>query len=1344
MPSGYENKFLFVLRADDLPDILNNIDSGTFVLLEEGQHVADAQIDLSSKTDITIMGAGRTCEINVTYSGGPAIILNASHRFVIRDVKVTSTVDQPFVQDTAATPSNGVWIDAIYIDRALATEAEPFLDFPSTGGRLDLTVSNCECDRSFDGANFVKMDVTGAGGYANRIRVLNNKIRKDSDAAGYLIHLAVESQSIWQCTVMGNQLEDSAGGIYVKRADEGIICANEMSSQGASGAITVEACSQTVIVGNTIRDQTAAGVTLDDSDDVVVVGNHIDNCTVGVLFANGATRCNITGNHIASTSSHGISLPGNGRNIMVGNVIYNAGDDGINIAGASSDNMCVGNMIADATTDGIAGIGGDGLFVGNIIYNPGSQGIILQNLRCTAVGNLVYSAGGNGIYLQTDAIAVGNVLIDSTSAAIQCINDDNLVVGNWVEGGSTGLDSNNVRNVFVGNYVRDTTGNGIDLSANADENIVVANFIYNVGTTTGDGIEMATGAQDCLVVANVINGNSATAKGIDFNGPQNMFLCNRISGITGIGIEGGDDGTTDNHGCIIGMNVVDNPGSYGMHLLDVQESLVVGNYINTPADIGLLISISREIMLIGNYVYDPAAGFDGIKNANAADRHVYIGNNVYDADIGINLDRGVEHLLVGNFAFSCDTGGFKVDGSESSLIGNYSVRGSGYGYDINGDRSIAIGNMSNDDGGIGIDSAVDNGVIVGNLIYSNNGDGIYQNNGDRTVISCNTIMNPTGDGIEIVDSQYCVVVGNSIQNPDVGVLVSGSGEHTILGNTITGATGISIDINAAACLIIGNYINNGGANGIDIAAATDCAVLGNYLNTIDGHGIRTASNNTTIIGNHVRNTTAVAPGSNCVEVTADNVLVLGNILLNSGTRFGYISSAAEHTLVIGNMCNTSASNGWTSDGDFTVFIGNYVTNSQVAFEIHGPKSAAIGNFIDDVVNSGFDCDSTDTDILLVGNYIYLVGGFSIDAKGDGVVIVGNMSISPVGPHFDLSGASRSVVAGNVCYQGQADGVYSDFTGVTGLAIVGNLFYEVSDQVIDIDNGNDVTVIGNVITQSGSVPNRGIIDRDGGSNWVVVGNSVNSSGLGIEIRSATGLVACNYVTSVNAEPAIRSQVRCMIIGNVVDAPATHGIDLTNVACSGSVIVGNIVNDPGNDGIKCTAAATDLLVALNQINDAGIGIDFASAGARCQIVNNHIDTTSLNGIVVAGTDTVVNGNFLYSIGTSGNYGISVSTGSYMTINDNKIVTVNGDGIFLNGVDYSQCNNNHVRDCSDDGIHLDETDETMVCGNRCYGNTGNGIQEDADCDNNLFGVNHLRGNTAANFNQNGTNVTTSGNKV
>ena len=134
---------------------------------------------------------------------------------------------------------------------------------------------------------------------------------------------------------------------------------------------------------------------------------------------------------------------------------------------------------------------------------------------------------------------------------------------------------------------------------------------------------------------------------------------------------------------------------------------------------------------------------------------------------------------------------------------------------------------------------------------------------------------------------------------------------------------------------------------------------------------------------------------------------------------------------------------------------------------------------------------------------------------------------------------------------------------------------------------------------------------------------------------------------------------------------------------------------------------------------------STSPNCNIIANVITVPSHEGIYVASDNSSVKDNI---IKTSAMNGINIA-GNYCLISGNEIDnTVNGYSDILITGDYNIISDNNLRGngSSDKGIFLDEADYCTVSGNFSTGHDVAGIQEDADCQNNLIVNNNLQDTT------------------
>jgi len=297
------------------------------------------------------------------------------------------------------------------------------------------------------------------------------------------------------------------------------------------------------------------------------------------------------------------------------------------------------------------------------------------------------------------------------------------------------------------------------------------------------------------------------------------------------------------------------------------------------------------------------------------------------------------------------------------------------------------------------------------------------------------------------------------------------------------------------------------------------------------------------------------------------------------------------------------------------------------------------------------------------------------------------------------------------------------------------------------------------------------NANGVKNLVVKGCTVNSSysiSYGIDVHSVgagriKGLrFINNYLTGsvrygVNLDDADGAVIQGNVLDDVGAGTSDYGVKIgsssTGCVVDGNtfltqygeciytlaprtIISNNIIKTTNDNAIYITAS--DCTVTGNTFTGvANVAVYVDASSPRCVVSNNNISSAS-TGIDCLAVDVVIEGNSIYN---SGAYGI-LARGDNSVVRSNRVDTAGNTCIWVGtaGTSADNCviDGNVVSGSAADGIHLEDVTESVINNNRCYGNTGSGIEEVSNCDYNLFDGNHLRGNTGANFVQSGTNAT------
>jgi nitrous oxidase accessory protein NosD len=348
-------------------------------------------------------------------------------------------------------------------------------------------------------------------------------------------------------------------------------------------------------------------------------------------------------------------------------------------------------------------------------------------------------------------------------------------------------------------------------------------------------------------------------------------------------------------------------------------------------------------------------------------------------------------------------------------------------------------------------------------------------------------------------------------------------------------------------------------------------------------------------------------------------------------------------------------------------------------------------------------------ILLTG----ITGCSNIDILGNEIRASGSESI------INLIACTRLVCSNNVISANVAgNGINFTAAALTDSVMKGNQLSAIAGHGIRLTAAVRVNAQDNKIACAGSG-----VYLTTCSYCTITGNGVDSSGSTpafIDGCSDLVLNANRFTTAVNVDAIYlpNANIRIVINGNKLISAAGGGVNAANLDYS--------------------------IIRSNQITGIAVGITLAAGCDNNVVSGNEIISPTSNGITNSGQYNNINGNRIVG---SGNHGIQTTSGDCL-IGGNHVTGCAGDGIRLDGTGGAilriNCNGNYVSGCTGDGIHLIDCDESMVQGNRSYGNTGWGINQDAASDQDLVSSNHVRGNTAGALQLLGTNLTNVNNKV
>jgi hypothetical protein len=339
------------------------------------------------------------------------------------------------------------------------------------------------------------------------------------------------------------------------------------------------------------------------------------------------------------------------------------------------------------------------------------------------------------------------------------------------------------------------------------------------------------------------------------------------------------------------------------------------------------------------------------------------------------------------------------------------VEGNYIGTDINGTFLFGQGdpgNSQSDTGnhgaGIYIDGASDNqiggaggtagvGNIAGNTIALNFGAGVLINNDGGTASGNAVIGNVIGTGIN---------TSRPLGNAQAGVEVDSTGNS--IGGTFAGAG------NLISANNIGVYLSGTSSN--------DNLVAGNYIGT-DGTGAFSLGNATEGI--------LIDSGSG--DTVGGSVAAARNVISGNNIGLEITDTGAVHNLVEGNYIGTDSTGSYDLGNSQQGVIISDVPDNTVGGTAAGAGNVISGNYWGVELNGGGAAGN-----VLEGNFIGTdsTGENSIPNEVYGVFI-------DSGPTNNLIGGTVTG-AGNTIAFNNSDGIYVDYTGNSGNAILSNSIF----------------------------------------------------------------------------------------------------------------------------------------------------------------------------------------------------------------------------------------------------------------------------------------------------------------
>jgi parallel beta-helix repeat protein len=760
------------------------------------------------------------------------------------------------------------------------------------------------------------------------------------------------------------------------------------------------------------------------------------------------------------------------------------------------------------------------------------------------------------------------------------------------------------------------------------------------------------------------------------------------------------------YNCVVYANVM-YTSNWGIYC-SAQRSVIYGNVIDTVVGIG--IQPNSDCVVVGNAIRNATSGY-GVTSGTGSVVRVCVAFNSLETF----SDKGIDNRT--------------TNATDWCIAGNAVVSATNYGIEASGSGTEVVGNVVSTCGvGIYVDQG-DRVVVCGNIVTGSSTNGIYLlNTIDRTIVACNRVDDTaaTTAAINLDAGSGVAAVSNTINTNANGFLGSGS-NHVVACNVVdAGVDGI--DYSGSAILVAANRILDFGV-----------------------YGIVLTSSDLSVISSNVVQTTAGTSQLISLAGTSRWCVVDSNVLIGGSATQCNVTSGCYGNTVSGNILYDSASNGITINNSGNVAVKNL---------LYSTSSAAITS-------------SGNSRILIAGCVIVSSGARSINV-GDTSIVAGCVSYGSSTQGVYCNGGKCSVV-GNMIYGGSV-GIYT-LTGSNSSSIVGNVLVSVSGSGINVNqprsviafnsvisaagtqislgsNSPNCSVVGNVVvspagndcivatSSSGSSicgnlmygGNRAVYVAAGGTTYLSICSNfmVAHTNLAVNLADVGYSVVCSNVFYNHSGISIKNNSGTnydnVIVGNV---SYSSGSDTYSVAGTGIIVAGNVSYNSGGSGIN-VESSSHVLVNYNAVIDPTPGISMGAINLEdvsySNVCGNEIQTDTARDCIRVYTSSAS----ITTIVISGNMCNGVGAGNGITLVGDATYNIS-DYVIKGNVIYG--NNASV------GVSLSFSKEGLVNKNRIrYHATG--ISEGSNCDNNLFGLNQIKGNTTT-YSFSGTNRSEFGNK-
>jgi len=293
---------------------------------------------------------------------------------------------------------------------------------------------------------------------------------------------------------------------------------------------------------------------------------------------------------------------------------------------------------------------------------------------------------------------------------------------------------------------------------------------------------------------------------------------------------------------------------------------------------------------------------------------------------------------------------------------------------------------------------------------------------NNVVVSNNYIVNTTQGGIDFYHVNRGVISNNTIKNCNHGIVLDGSSEISIVGNTVNNNTsrGININPNASRVTVIGNQMQGNGERGVVLGSSNEISFIGNILIDNSGGGIYvTSASKVTVTGNQVQGNGGMGVDA---EFTSD--LLVSQNVIQENTDWAIRVNDCDGAVFTGNKLK-----GTTTGTGSQYTIGLYKSDD-VLFSENYLVVPTSGNLLRGIYVAGGTnvCNR----VVIQNNILDSTGGTAVFDAGTDTVVRFNEFIG-TGTAVSLNGTGAKV-SHNIGYTTENSGTATITAGNTSVDV----------------------------------------------------------------------------------------------------------------------------------------------------------------------------------------------------------------------------------------------------------------------------------------------------------------------